>query len=299
MLFCGCKGTHILLLTMSDTQKFTIFIGYHAGCIVTLHYLCGQLRKDTKPMQADSLVIIPTYNEKENIEHIIRAVTGREEHTFNVLVIDDGSPDGTADIVKRMMADEFKERLFLVERSGKLGLGTAYIAGFKWALAHGYDYIFEMDADFSHAPADLPRLLKACSEEGYDMSIGSRYVSGVNVVNWPMGRVLMSYFASKYVRLITSLDIHDTTAGFVCYRREVLETIDLDAIRFKGYAFQIEMKFTAAQCGFMIKEVPVIFVNRELGTSKMSGGIFSEAFLGVMRLRWDGWFRKYGKKVES
>ena len=242
----------------------------------------------------DSIVIIPTYNEKENIEAIIRAVTGLQEHAFNVLVIDDGSPDGTADIVKRLMADEFKERLFLVERSGKLGLGTAYIAGFKWAIAHGYDYIFEMDADFSHAPTDLPRLLAACKDEGYDVSIGSRYVTGVNVVNWPMGRVLMSYFASKYVRFVTGLDIHDTTAGFVCYRREVLETIDLDAIRFKGYAFQIEMKYTAKQLGFKIKEVPVIFVNREFGTSKMSGGIFSEALWGVIRLKLSG--KPKGKK---
>ena len=247
-------------------------------------------------MQADSIVIIPTYNEKENIENIIRAVTSLEEHSFNVLVIDDGSPDGTADIVKRLMDSELSDRLFLVERSGKLGLGTAYIAGFKWALEHGYEYIFEMDADFSHAPADLPRLLAACRDEGYDMSIGSRYITGVNVVNWPMGRVLMSYFASKYVRAITGLGIHDTTAGFVCYRREVLETIDLNDIRFKGYAFQIEMKFTAYKCGFRIKEVPVIFVNRELGTSKMSGGIFSEAVFGVMRLRWDGWFKKYKQK---
>jgi dolichol-phosphate mannosyltransferase len=244
-------------------------------------------------MKADSIVIIPTYNEKENIENIIRAVTSRPEHTFHILVIDDGSPDGTSNIVKGLMEDEFRDRLFLVERSGKLGLGTAYIAGFKWALAHGYEYIFEMDADFSHAPADLPRLLAACKDEGYDMSIGSRYITGVNVVNWPMGRVLMSYFASKYVQFVTRLKINDTTAGFVCYRRRVLETIDLDAIRFKGYAFQIEMKFTAHQCGFRIKEVPVIFVNRELGTSKMSGGIFSEAAFGVIRLRWDGWFRKY------
>jgi len=247
----------------------------------------------------DSIVIIPTYNEKENIENIIRAVTGLKEHAFNVLVIDDGSPDGTADIVKRLMADEFQERLFLVERSGKLGLGTAYITGFKWALEHGYEYIFEMDADFSHAPSDLPRLLAACKDEGYDMSIGSRYVTGVNVVNWPMGRVLMSYFASKYVRIVTGLDIHDTTAGFVCYRRRVLEAIDLDAVRFKGYAFQIEMKFTAYKCGFKIKEVPVIFVNRELGTSKMSGGIFSEALWGVMRLRLDGWLKKYKKATPS
>lgn len=245
-----------------------------------------------------SIVIIPTYNEKENIENIIRAVIALEQG-FHVLVIDDGSPDGTADIVKRLMTDEFKDKLFLIERSGKLGLGTAYIRGFQWAIEHEYDYVFEMDADFSHAPADLPRLLAACSEEGYDVAIGSRYVTGVNVVNWPMGRVLMSYFASKYVRLITGLDIHDTTAGFVCYRRQVLETLELDKIRFKGYAFQIEMKFTAAKCGFKIKEVPVVFVNRELGTSKMSGGIFSEALFGVMRLRWDGWFRKYPKGVKD
>lgn len=247
-------------------------------------------------MRNDSLVIIPTYNEKENIENIITAVTNQEEG-FNVLVIDDGSPDGTAQIVKDLMNGRLKDRVFIVERSGKLGLGTAYIAGFKWAIEHKYDYIFEMDADFSHAPSDLPRLLKACKEEGYDMSIGSRYITGVNVVNWPMGRVLMSYFASKYVRCITGLDIHDTTAGFACYRRQVLETIELDKIRFKGYAFQIEMKFTTHKCGFKIKEVPVIFVNRELGTSKMSGGIFSEALFGVMRLRWDGWFKKYPKKA--
>lgn len=247
-------------------------------------------------MRNDSLVIIPTYNEKENIENIITAVTDLEEG-FNVLVIDDGSPDGTAQIVKDLMNGRLKDRVFIVERSGKLGLGTAYIAGFKWAIEHKYDYIFEMDADFSHAPSDLPRLLKACKEEGYDMSIGSRYITGVNVVNWPMGRVLMSYFASKYVRCVTGLKIHDTTAGFACYRRQVLETIDLDAIRFKGYAFQIEMKFTTHKCGFKIKEVPVIFVNRELGTSKMSGGIFSEALFGVMRLRWDGWFKKYPKKA--
>ncbi len=236
--------------------------------------------------KSDSVVIIPTYNEKENIENIIRAVIGLKEHAFHILVIDDGSPDGTADIVKRLMAGEFKHKLHLVQRTGKLGLGTAYIAGFKWALEHGYEYIFEMDADFSHAPKDLPRLYNACANEGYDVSVGSRYVSGVNVVNWPMGRVLMSYYASKYVRLITGVPLHDTTAGFVCYRRKVLETIDLDAIRFKGYAFQIEMKFTSYKLGFKIKEVPVIFVNRELGTSKMSGGIFGEALFGVMRLRW-------------
>ena len=249
-------------------------------------------------MQTRSIVIIPTYNERENIENIIRAVTALEEG-FHVLVIDDGSPDGTADIVKGLMTDELAGRLFIVERSGKLGLGTAYIRGFKWAIEHGYDYVFEMDADFSQAPSDLPRLLAACRDEGFDVAIGSRYVTGVNVVNWPMGRVLMSYFASKYVRLITGLNIHDTTAGFVCYRRQVLETLELDKIRFKGYAFQIEMKFTAHKCGFRIKEVPVVFVNRELGTSKMSGGIFSEALFGVMRLRWDGWFRKYPKAIPS
>ncbi len=246
-------------------------------------------------MRSDSLVIIPTYNEKENIENIINAVTDLKEHQFDILVIEDGSPDGTAQIVKNIMAGPLGKRVHMIERSGKLGLGTAYITGFKWAIEQKYDYIFEMDADFSHAPSDLPRLLAACKDEGYDMSIGSRYITGVNVVNWPMGRVLMSYFASKYVQMITGLDIHDTTAGFACYRREVLETINLDEIRFKGYAFQIEMKFTTHQCGFKIKEVPVIFINRELGTSKMSGGIFSEALFGVMHLRWDGWFKKYPK----
>lgn len=235
--------------------------------------------------RSDSIVIIPTYNEKENVEAIIRAVM-ELPHGFDILIIDDGSPDGTAQIVKNLQAAEFAERLHLVERKGKLGLGTAYIAGFKWALAEGYDYVFEMDADFSHDPKDLTRLYEACAVEGYDVAIGSRYVSGVNVVNWPMGRVLMSYYASKYVRLVTGVPIHDTTAGFKCYRRRVLEAIDLDAIRFKGYAFQIEMKFTAYKLGFKIKEVPVIFVNRQLGTSKMSGGIFGEALFGVVRLRW-------------
>lgn len=248
--------------------------------------------------ESDSIVIIPTYNEKENIEKIIRAVFALEK-CFHILVIDDGSPDGTAAIVKGLMQQEFTDRLFLIERTGKLGLGTAYIAGFRWGLAQGYDYIFEMDADFSHAPSDLPRLYSACADEGYDLAIGSRYISGVNVVNWPMGRVLMSYFASKYVRFITGFKVHDTTAGFKCYRRRVLETIDLDAIRFKGYAFQIEMKFTTYKCGFKIKEVPVIFVNRVEGVSKMNSGIFGEAFFGVMRLRWDGWFRKYPKPVDN
>ena len=234
--------------------------------------------------QNDSLVIIPTYNEKENIEAIIRAVTSLEKG-FDVLIIDDGSPDGTADIVKRLMADELAGRLHLIERSGKLGLGTAYIRGFEWAIAEKYDFIFEMDADFSHNPADLPRLCAACHDEGHDVAVGSRYVTGVNVVNWPMGRVLMSYFASKYVRTVLGIGLHDTTAGFVCYRRRVLETIRLNEIHFKGYAFQIEMKYSALKLGFSVKEVPVIFVNRELGTSKMSGGIFGEAFFGVIQLR--------------
>ena len=238
--------------------------------------------------QSDSLVIIPTYNEKENIEAIIRAVLGldTDDHRFDILIIDDGSPDGTAGIVKGLIAGEFADRLHIVERSGKLGLGTAYIAGFRWALAHGYEYIFEMDADFSHNPNDLPRLYKACAVEGADVSVGSRYITGVNVVNWPIGRVLMSYYASAYVRTVLGVSLRDTTAGFVCYSRKVLDSIDFDAIRLKGYAFQIEMKFTALTLGYRIKEVPVVFVNRELGTSKMSGGIFSEALFGVMRLRW-------------
>ena len=242
--------------------------------------------------QSDSIVIIPTYNEKENMEKIIRAVFSLEK-CFHILVIDDGSPDGTAAIVHRLIDTEFSDRLFIIERAGKLGLGTAYITGFKWALQHDYAYIFEMDADFSHDPADLPRLYAACHDEGYDLAIGSRYVSGVNVVNWPIGRVLMSYFASKYVRFITGFKVHDTTAGFKCYRRKVLETIPLDGIRFKGYAFQIEMKYTTYKTGFRIKEVPVVFVNRREGVSKMNGGIFGEAFFGVIRLRLDGWFRKY------
>ena len=233
---------------------------------------------------SDSIVIIPTYNEIENIRAIIRAVTSLEK-PLDVLIIDDGSPDGTADAVKELMQTELQGRLHLIERKGKLGLGTAYICGFKWAIEHGYDYIFEMDADFSHNPNDLPRLYAACHDEGFDVAVGSRYITGVNVVNWPIGRVLMSYYASAYVRTILGISLRDTTAGFVCYRREVLETIDLDKIRFKGYAFQIEMKYSAIRLGFKIKEVPVIFVNRELGTSKMSGGIFSEALFGVIRLR--------------
>ena len=242
----------------------------------------------------ERLVIIPTYNEKENIENIINVVFDLPL-VYHVLVIDDGSPDGTADIIKRMM-NQYPDRLFLIEREGKQGLGTAYITGFKWAIEHHYDYIFEMDADFSHNPQDLLKLYAACANDGADVAIGSRYITGVNVVNWPMGRVLMSYFASKYVRTVLGISIRDTTAGFVCYRREVLETIELDKIRFKGYAFQIEMKFTALKCGFIVKEVPIIFINRVLGTSKMSGGIFSEALLGVIRLKISSWFRKYPQK---
>lgn len=242
----------------------------------------------------DRLVIIPTYNEKENIEAIISAIMELPIE-FHVLVIDDGSPDGTAQIVKRLMGEQFKNKVFLVERAGKQGLGTAYIAGFRWALEHEYEYIFEMDADFSHNPQDLLKLYNACANEGADLAIGSRYVSGVNVVNWPMGRVLMSYFASKYVRCVLGIPVCDTTAGFVCYTRKTLQTIELDKIRFKGYAFQIEMKFTAYKCGARIQEVPIIFVNRVLGTSKMSGGIFSEALLGVPQLRLSSFTRKYPK----
>ena len=239
------------------------------------------------------LVIIPTYNEKENIENIVRYVFKLSE-PFHILVIDDGSPDGTAAIVKTLQT-EFPERLFIIEREGKMGLGTAYLTGFRWSLEHNYDYTFEMDADFSHNPDDLLRLLAACRDEGADMSIGSRYVSGVNVVNWPMDRVLMSYFASKYVRIITGMDIHDTTAGFVCYKRRLLEKMELDKIRFRGYAFQIEMKFTAMKMGAKIIEVPIIFTNRVLGTSKMSGGIFSEAVFGVIKLKVSSWTRIYPK----
>lgn len=241
---------------------------------------------------SDGIVIIPTYNEKENIERIIREVF-KLPMNFHILVIDDGSPDGTAAIVKQLIEREFGDRLFIIERSGKLGLGTAYIAGFKWGIERKYNYIFEMDADFSHAPTDLPRLYDACEYDGYDLAIGSRYVSGVNVVNWPMGRVLMSYFASKYVRTVLGVSIRDTTAGFVCYKRHLLETLELDKIRFKGYAFQIEMKYTAHKCGAKIIEVPIVFVNRVLGTSKMSGGIFSEALFGVIKLKMNSWFRKY------
>ncbi|WP_156308283.1 polyprenol monophosphomannose synthase [Sphingobacterium endophyticum] len=241
---------------------------------------------------ADSLVIIPTYNEKENIERIIRKVFSLEVE-FHILIVDDGSPDGTASIVKSLQQEEFSGKLFIEERKGKLGLGTAYIHGFKWALKHDYEYVFEMDADFSHNPDDLIRLRDTCKNGGADMCIGSRYIKGVNVVNWPMNRVLMSYFASAYVRLITRINIQDATAGFVCFRRTVLETIPLDQIKFVGYAFQIEMKFTAIQYGFNVVEIPIIFTDRTLGTSKMSTKIFKEAFFGVIQMKIGSFFKKY------
>ncbi|MDA3865196.1 MAG: polyprenol monophosphomannose synthase [Salinivirgaceae bacterium] len=237
-----------------------------------------------------AVVIIPTYNEKENIANIIDAVFQLNQG-YHVLIIDDNSPDGTARIVKDKQTDA-DGKLHILERKGKLGLGTAYIAGFKWSLEHGYDYIFEMDADFSHNPEDLPRLLEACEEEGADLAIGSRYVSGVNVVNWPIGRVLMSYFASKYVRFVTGLNIADTTAGFKCYSAKVLRAIDFSEIHFKGYAFQIEMKFTAWKLGFQLTEVPIVFTDRTKGTSKMSGGIFNEAVWGVLSMKVRSWFKK-------
>lgn len=229
------------------------------------------------------IVIIPTYNEKENIEAIVRKVFSLPVD-FHILVIDDGSPDGTAGIVKGLQA-EFPEQLHLLERSGKQGLGTAYLTGFRWSLDKGYDYVFEMDADFSHNPDDLLRLYSACAEHGADVAIGSRYCNGVSVVDWPIGRIIMSYYASAYVRGVLNMKVYDTTAGFVCYSRKVLETIDLDAVQMKGYGFQIEMKYTAHKLGFKIKEVPIIFTNRQLGTSKMSSGIFGEAFWGVIKLR--------------
>jgi dolichol-phosphate mannosyltransferase len=237
-----------------------------------------------------ALVIIPTYNEKENIGKIISAVVSLPS-SFEILIVDDGSPDGTAAIVKSLQI-AYPEQLHLLERSGKQGLGTAYIMGFKWAISKGYDFIFEMDADFSHNPQDLLKLHEACLN-GADLAIGSRYKSGVNVVNWPMGRVLMSYVASMYVRFITGMQICDTTAGFKCYKRKVLETIELDRIRFKGYAFQIEMKFTAWKLGFQIEEIPIIFTDRREGTSKMSGGIFNEALWGVLRIKLNSFFRNY------
>lgn len=243
---------------------------------------------------SNALVIIPTYNEKENIQAIVNEVLSLPKD-FHLLIVDDNSPDGTADIVKGLQAkyNVLETRLHLLQRAGKLGLGTAYIEGFKFGLQKGYHYLLEMDADFSHNPKDLTRLYLACEEDAHDLAVGSRYSKGVNVVNWPMSRVLMSYFASKYVRLITSLPIHDTTAGFVCYRRNVLETIQLDNIKFIGYAFQIEMKFLTWKYGFKITEVPIIFTDRTLGQSKMSAGIFKEAVLGVLAMSIGSWFKKY------
>lgn len=244
-----------------------------------------------------ALVITPTYNEIENIEAIVDAVFALAT-PFHMLIVDDGSPDGTGEAVKRMQVryNTAGKRLHLLERKGKLGLGTAYIDGFRYGLNEGYEYFLEMDADFSHNPNDLPRLLAACEKEGADLSVGSRYATGVNVVNWPMGRVLMSYCASIYVRFITGMNIQDTTAGFVCYRRDVLQTIDLDKIHFVGYAFQIEMKFTAWKYGFKLAEVPIIFTDRTRGQSKMSTRIFREAFIGVIQMKVWSWFRKYNRK---
>lgn len=250
-----------------------------------------QMQSTLSPAASERLVIIPTYNERENVAAIIKAVFELPLQ-FHILIIDDGSPDGTAAIVKDLQK-EYPETLHLLERSGKLGLGTAYITGFKWAIERGYEFIFEMDADFSHAPADLMKLYDACENQGADVAIGSRYLTGVNVVNWPMGRVLMSYYASRYVRIVTGMPVNDSTAGFVCYRRRVLEALPLDEIKFKGYAFQIEMKYLSYKYGFKIVEVPIIFVNRVLGTSKMSSGIFSEGLFGVMRLKMDSLFKKY------
>jgi dolichol-phosphate mannosyltransferase len=244
---------------------------------------------------SNALVIIPTYNEKENIVQIIRAVLDQPKD-FHLLIIDDNSPDGTASLVKDLQAQlntNSETKLHLIERSGKLGLGTAYIEGFRFAIAKGYDYILEMDADFSHDPRDLQRLYFACSEDGYDLSVGSRYSTGVNVVNWSMKRVLMSYFASRYVRIITGIPLHDTTAGFVCYKKQVLEKIPLERIKFVGYAFQIEMKFLAWKYGFKLNEVPIVFTDRTLGESKMSVGIFKEGFLGVLQMTIRSWFRSF------
>jgi dolichol-phosphate mannosyltransferase len=247
---------------------------------------------DNSSNRRDAVVIIPMYNERENAAAIIDAVIGLEGNLFDILVIDDNSPDGTANIVKDKI-EQYPGRVHIIERKGKLGLGTAYITGFKWSLDAGYSYICEMDADFSHEPKELLNLYKATAVEGADVAIGSRYVTGVNVVNWPMGRVLMSYYASKYVRIVTGMPIHDTTAGFVCYRSRVLRALPLDEIKFKGYAFQIEMKFTAFKYGFKIVEKTIIFVNRVLGTSKMNSGIFGEAVFGVIRLKWNSLFKKF------
>ena len=288
------------LKTMDFVRDGTIKIEKLSNCKQTKHVFFFlnvtklYLRRTNVKRQIvnKNLVIIPTYNERENIVSIIEAALIQPIEALHVLIIDDNSPDGTASLVQKMQ-DDYSGRLHLVERAGKLGLGTAYIAGFKWALENNYDYVFEMDADFSHDPNDLPKLYRACVVDGADLAIGSRYKSGVNVVNWPMGRVLMSYFASVYVRLVTGMDIMDTTAGFKCYHREVLKTIDFNKIKFKGYAFQIEMKFTTWKHGFQIIEVPIVFTDRKKGSSKMSGGIFNEALWGVIKIKATSFFRNY------
>lgn len=275
-----------MLFKFINSNSLIIFNSILKYSNITLLYLSKK-----KQIMDKRVVIIPTYNEKENIENIIRKVFSLEP-SFEILIVDDNSPDHTAQIVETLQ-DEFENKLHILNRKGKLGLGTAYITGFKWALENQYDFIFEMDADFSHNPEDLIKLYEACSKNGADMSIGSRYKSGVNVVNWPMGRVLMSYYASAYVRMITGMSIRDTTAGFVCFTRKVLETIDLDSIKLKGYAFQIEMKFTVWKFKFDIQEVPIVFTDRQEGSSKMSGGIFNEAVWGVIKMKISSWFRKY------
>jgi len=274
-----------------DSVKFIAFSYRFKSCdLLSLRFILNY----QESIVAKSLVIIPTYNEKENISDIIAAVFGLEVH-FHILIIDDNSPDGTAGIVKGLIENTYKDRLFILEREGKQGLGTAYILGFKWAIEHQYDLIFEMDADFSHNPNDLIRLYDACNHQGSDMAVGSRYISGANVVNWPLGRVLMSFYASRYVQIVTGMPVKDTTAGFVCYKREVLETLDLDKIKFKGYAFQIEMKFLTWKYKFRIREIPIIFIDRTRGTSKMNKSIFYEAFFGVIQMKWQSFFKKFNR----
>jgi dolichol-phosphate mannosyltransferase len=280
-LMCAC------CVCIYSTEHIIPYIPQDTEDCVSANYF----RTLSRIVMSKNLVVVPTYNERENIEAIIRKVCSLAE-PLHILIVEDNSPDGTADIVTRLMT-EFPEVLFMEERKGKLGLGTAYLHGFRWGVARGYDFIFEMDADFSHNPDDLPRLLKACREEGADLAIGSRYVNGVNVVNWPMKRVLMSYFASVYVRKVTGMPFRDATAGFKCYRRQVLEKLLSEPVRFVGYAFQIEMKFRTWKYGFKVVEVPIIFTDRTAGESKMSGSIFKEAFFGVMGLKVSSWFKKW------
>ena len=277
---------------MTDLQEVDFLFFFSILDFVIIYYkkIISSLSNLTLFVLKENLVIIPTYNEKENIEKIINTVFSLSV-PFHILIIDDNSPDGTASIVKGLQSN-YPDTLFIIEREGKLGLGTAYIKGFNWAIEREYTYIYEMDADFSHNPHDLIRLYEAC-KNGADLAIGSRYIKGVNVVNWPMGRVIMSYYASAYVRMITGMPVRDTTAGFKCYKREVLETLNLDAIKFKGYAFQIEMKFTTWKYGFKVVEVPIIFTERKEGKSKMSGGIFNEAFWGVVKMKWKSFFKSY------